>query len=260
MQITLVQGILLALVSGICAIDQETEAFFWFRPIVTSFLAGVILGDVQLGLQCAAISELAFTGLLTVGGTVPPDGLVAGVMTTVLAYLNPGIGPEAALSMAFPFALLKQWVGVICNSTFAGFMPIMEKQAYDADIKGLWRTLIIGWAIKVAIVVVIIFLSAYAAQVPIQMFVNTLQEKAPWIVNGFTIAGGMMPAIGLALLLRVMMTSENAPYLFIGFIMVTFIEMGNILPVAIIGACIALIGYNNSKKQEAQGGNNNDGI
>lgn len=258
MQITLVQGILLAIVAGICAIDKETEAFFWFRPIVTSFLAGVVLGDVKLGLRCAAISELAFTGLLTVGGTVPPDGLVAGFMTTVLAFLNPGITPEAALSLAFPFALLMQWIGVICNTTFAGFMPVMERQAYDADIKGLWKTLLTGYAIKVFLNMLVVFLSAYAMQEPIRLFVENFPE---WIINGFTVAGGIMPAVGLALLLRVMMTADNAPYLFIGFVAVTLIEMGNVLPLAIIGAAVAVLVYQNTKKGEVSvGGDDHDGI
>ena len=204
MSITLVQGLMLALMAAICAIDKCTEAFFWFRPITTAFLTGVILGDVKLGLQCAAIAELAFTGLLTVGGTVPPDGLMAGIMTTVLAYLNPGLTPEAALSLAFPFALLMQWVGIIENTTFAGFMPIMEKQAYKADIKGLWRTLFTGVGITAIIYAIIVFLSTYAIQEPIRLFVENFPE---WIVNGFTVAGGIMPAIGLAMLLRVMMTT-----------------------------------------------------
>ena len=257
MQISLVQGLLLALVSFICAIDKCTEAFFWFRPITTAFLAGIILGNVNLGLQCAAIAELAFTGLLTVGGTVPPDGLMAGLMTTVLAYLNPGITPEAALSLAFPFALLMQWIGIIENTTFAGFMPIMERQAYDADIKGLFKTMFVGVFITAAIYFVIVFLSTYAIQEPIRKFVDTFPE---WVINGFTVAGGIMPAIGLALLLRVMMTSENAPYLFIGFVFATFVEMDNILPVAIVGACVALLGYYHSKNQVYVGGSEDDGI
>jgi PTS system galactosamine-specific IIC component len=80
-------------------------------------------------------------------------------------------------------------------------------------------------------------------------------------MNGFSVAGGIMPAIGLALLLRVMMTTENAPYLFLGFVAFTFIEMGNVLPIAIVGACVAVLGYFNSKKQVVvEGGSEDDGI
>ena len=86
MQITLVQGLLIALLVFICAIDKHMETFMWFRPLVVAFFTGIILGDVQLGMQAGAVAEVSYLGLLTVGGTVPPDPLFAGLMTTVLAY------------------------------------------------------------------------------------------------------------------------------------------------------------------------------
>lgn len=84
MQITLVQGLLIALLVFICAIDKHMETFMWFRPLVVAFFTGIILGDVRLGMQAGAVAELSYLGLLTVGGTVPPDPLFAGLMTTVL--------------------------------------------------------------------------------------------------------------------------------------------------------------------------------
>ncbi|MCD8028524.1 MAG: PTS sugar transporter subunit IIC [Erysipelotrichaceae bacterium] len=86
MEITLFQGLLLMLVGFICALDEQWEAFYWFRPMVVAFLAGIVLGDVSLGVSCGAVAELSYLGLLTVGGTVPPNALMAGMMTTVIAY------------------------------------------------------------------------------------------------------------------------------------------------------------------------------
>ena len=76
MQITLVQGLLIALLVFICAIDKHMETFMWFRPLVVAFFTGIILGDVRLGMQAGAVAELSYLGLLTVGGTVPPDPLL----------------------------------------------------------------------------------------------------------------------------------------------------------------------------------------
>ena len=85
MQITLVQGLLIALLVFICAFDKHMETFMWFRPLVVAFFTGIILGDVRLGMQAGAVAELSYLGLLTVGGTVPPDPLFAGLMTTAPA-------------------------------------------------------------------------------------------------------------------------------------------------------------------------------
>lgn len=254
MQITLVQGILLAIMAFIAGVDNQTEAFFWFRPMTTAFLAGVILGDATLGCKCAAISELAFAGLLTVGGTVPPDALVAGVMTTVLAYTNPTLTPEAALGLSFGFALIMQYVGVGTNTLYAYIHRAMDKKAEAGDSKGLWRIAIGSLAIKATIYAVVVFLSSYAMQDVMATLVNSFPE---WIVNGLSVAGGIMPAVGLALLLVVMMNNSNMPYLFIGFVAATSIEMGNILPLAIVGASVAVLSY--MGKSGSKGGEN-DGI
>ena len=50
MEITLMQGIGLAIMAIIVGVDFWLEGLFIFRPIIVSTLTGLILGDVQLGL------------------------------------------------------------------------------------------------------------------------------------------------------------------------------------------------------------------
>lgn len=260
MEITLMQGLLLALIVFICQIDQQLEVFFWFRPIVVCFFLGIAFGDVQLGLQTGAVCELAYLGLLTVGGTVPPDPLVAGVMTFVLAYTT-GVKAETALGLSLPFALLGQWVGIFFNTVYAGWMPVADKACEKADVKGLRNVLIYAAVIKALTIAILMFLAAYAAQQPIANFVAVFPV---WLIHGFEVAGGLLPAVGLALLLKVMLKGNLIPYLLFGFLVATFINIGNVLPVAIIGCAIAYLNYLAEKKKQnvaVEGGyNENEGI
>lgn len=110
MQITLMQGILLAIMTIIVGLDFFLEAFFVFRPLMVSTFTGIILGDVVLGLKVGALIELAFAGLTPAGGTQPPNPVFAGLMGTVLAYTT-GCQPSAALGLfilrtIFNFVLL----------------------------------------------------------------------------------------------------------------------------------------------------------
>lgn len=255
MQITLIQGLLLALLAFICACDACWEAFFWFRPIVVAFFAGIILGDVQTGLAAGAVAELSYLGLLTVGGTVPPDPLMAGMMTTVLAFTTKQ-SAETALGLSLPFALLAQWIGIICNTTFAGFLRPLDKACEAADGRAFTRIVILGIVIKAGIYAVITFLSAFALQSQISGFVNLFPT---WLIHGFEVAGGLLPAVGLTLLLVVMMKKQNIAYLFIGFLMMTFMNLGNILPVAIGGIAVAFIGYLNDENMKKQTVKNSHG-
>ena len=140
MQITLIQGILLALLAFICACDASWEAFFWFRPIVVAFFAGIILGDVQVGLAAGAVAELSYLGLLTVGGTVPPDPLMAGMMTTVIAFTT-GQSTETALGLSLPFALLAQWVELSATPLLQVFYVPWIMHAKTQTQRNLHRSL-----------------------------------------------------------------------------------------------------------------------
>ncbi len=263
MAITLTQGIMLALVAFICGMDYAWEAFFIFRPIVVAFFAGIVLNDVQLGLAAGAITELAYMGLLTIGGNVPPNPLVAGMMTVVIAHTT-GASPEAALGLSLPFALLMQWITIFYNSSFAGFLHPLDRMAENAETKRFMRLVLMGTVIVGATYAVVVFLSAYAMQRPIQAFVESFPV---WLVHGFEVAGGILPGVGLALLLRSMLNINNAPYLVFGFVMATFMNLNGILPVALVAAGMALLGYLRDVKAAKagnqviqQGGGEHEGI
>ena len=239
MQITLVQGLLIALLVFICALDKHMETFMWFRPLVVAFFTGIILGDVQLGMQAGAVAELSYLGLLTVGGTVPPDPLFAGLMTTVLAHTT-GCDVNTALGLAVPFALIGQWIGTGTNTFYAGFLPKVDKCAAAGDEKGIAKVMYTGWILYAAMFALAAFLSAYALQSGISAFVAAFPQ---WLVHGFEVAGGLMPAVGLALLLVVMLKKENAAYLLAGFVIMVITNCQNILPIAVIAGCIAYVNF-----------------
>lgn len=255
MQITLIQGILLAIMVFLFAWDARWEAFFVFRPIVVAFFTGAILGDVTLGLKAGAIAELAYLGLLTVGGTVPPNPLIAGLMTTVLAYKN-GISVEAALGLSLPFALLMQWTVIACQSLFSGFNVYLDKYSQEGNFKKFSFFIFLPEFILTGLYALIAFLSVYALQDSITLFVNSFPE---FIIRGFDIAGGILPGVGLGLLLKVMVKKENVAYLVIGFLLMTFMGFSNVLPVALAGMAVAFISFlaDTNKKSEV---NTNDGI
>ena len=159
MEITLMQGIGLALMAVVVGLDFWLEALFIFRPIIVSTLTGMILGDLQLGLVCGGITELAFAGLTPAGGTQPPNPVLAGVMSVVIAYIT-GQGAEASMALALPFSFLMQYVILFCYSTFSFFMKGADKAAEEGDIKGIYKTNIVCSCIIAALYAVIVFSAA----------------------------------------------------------------------------------------------------
>ena len=244
MEITLMQGIALAAMAFVIGLDIWLEALFVFRPIIVSTLTGMILGDVQLGLLCGGITELAFAGLTTAGGSQPPNPVMAGVMAVVIAYVT-GQSAEASMALALPFAFLMQYIVLMCYNAFAFFMKEADRAAKEADVNAIYRINIICSLIVCAVYSAMVFLCAYAAQGAMAQLVQMLPQ---WLTRGFKVAGGMLPAVGFAMLMRAMLKGEFVPYLLIGFVVSCFLEFSNLLPVAIIGVALALIAYNTECK------------
>ena len=245
--ITLIQGILLAVMAIIVGIDFWLESLFIFRPIIVCTLAGLILGDLKLGLLAGGLTELAFAGLTPAGGTQPPNPVLAGIMTTVIAYTT-GKDPATAIGLALPFSFLMQYIILFYYSTFSFFMNKADKCADEADIKGLINLNILTTAIVAVTYGIVVFLSAYVAQDAMQALVNSMPG---WLTHGFEIAGGILPAVGFGMLLKVMLKKQYIPFLIIGFLVASFVQYSNLLPVALVGAAFALFTYNLDKDKES---------
>lgn len=254
--VTLVQGILLAVMSIICGFDFWLEGLYIFRPIIVCTLSGIILGDLHTGLVAGALTELAFAGLTPVGGTQPPNPILAGVMTTVIAYTSK-VDAKTAIGLALPFSFLMQYIILFYYSAFSVFNVKLEKYADEADTKSFARLNILTTLIVGLTYGVLVFLCAYIAQVPMKELVASMPA---WLSHGFQIAGSILPAVGFGLLLKVMLKVEFIPYLIIGFVVASFSNFSNLLPIALIGTALAMYQFFNEKKVDSVQPVNNEKV
>ena len=245
-QITLVQGLLLAIMAIIVGVDFYLEVLFIFRPIIVGTLSGIILGDIKTGVLAAGLVELAFAGLTPAGGTQPPNPILAAIMTVVLSYTT-GADVKTTIGLSLPFSFLMQYIILFYYSTFSLFVAKFDKYAAEADIKSYRKLSMITISIVALSYGLIVFLCAYMAQEPMRILVNSMPE---WLAHGFEIAGGILPAIGFGMLLKIMFKIEYFPYLIIGFLVATFLNFSNLLPVALIGLAIAGYKFFEEKQNE----------
>ena len=207
-EITLLQGLSLAALVFVLGIDFWLEALFLFRPIIVCTLTGAILGDIQTGLITGGLTELAFAGLTPAGGVQPPNPIMAGLMTTVIAW-STGVDAKTAIGLGLPFSLLMQYVILFFYSAFSLFMTKADKCAKEADTAAFSRLNWTTMLIVASAYAVIAFLCTYLAQ--------------------------------------------YIPYLIAGFLFVCYIQVSNLLPVAVLGAGFAVYEFFNAKsRQQAQ--------
>lgn len=246
-EITLMQGMGLAVMALIVGIDFWLEALYIFRPLIVCTLTGAILGDIQTGLITGALTELAFTGLTPIGGTQPPNPVLAGIMTTVIAH-STGVDAKTAIGLGLPFSFLMQYIILFYYSAFSFFMQKADRYAEEGNIRSLGRLNLLMTSIVAVTYAAVTFLCAYVSQGAMQTLV---QSMPAWLTHGFEVAGGVLPAVGFGLLLKVMMKTPFIPFFIVGFLFVTFIPVQNLLPVAVLGAAFAVYEYFNEQKKAA---------
>ncbi|MGX7059847.1 PTS galactosamine transporter subunit IIC [Vagococcus humatus] len=246
MSITLTQGLLLGVFAIIAGLDSWLEVFYIFRPIISCTVTGLILGDLQMGIIAGGLTELAFAGLTPAGGTQPPNPAICGIMTVVIAH-STNVSPSTAIGLSLPFAMLMQYILLMYYSVFSFFMPKLDQYASEANTKKFAQISYLTMGIVCLTFFLVTFLSAYAAQAPMAALVKAMPV---WLIHGFELAGGILPAVGFAMLLKVLLRVEFMPYLLLGFVVASFINFDNVLPAAVIGIIFAMIEFFRDKKHK----------
>lgn len=206
------------------------------RPIVVSPLVGLALGDLETGVKIGATLELMFMGAIQVGAAVPPDVLVGAGLGTAFAILS-GKGAEIALTLALPIAVLAQTIKVALFIVRSWFMDFAMKLAKDANIKGMHALNLGGLLLQSFMYFVVAFVAITFGSSAVSSFVDSIPEL---IMRGLSVAGGLLPAVGFALLLQPMMSGKNFIYFLFGFVLIAYLQLP-VLAITILGVVVAFI-------------------
>ncbi|MGI9277112.1 MAG: PTS N-acetylgalactosamine transporter subunit IIC [Endozoicomonas sp.] len=239
---TLFQGLLVALFAGIAGIDMFNGITHIHRPIVGATVVGLILGDLQTGLLVGGTLELAFMGMVPLGGAQPPNMVAGGIIGAAFAIIT-NVEPHMAVGIAMPFAIAVQSCITLLFTVFSPVMHKCDEMVARGDWRGIEKVNYLGLTVLFTFYSLITFLPIYLGAAPAQRMV----EAAPqWLMNGLGVAGGMMPAIGFALLMKIMLKKAYVPYLALGFLGVTYLGLP-IMAVGMIALAVALLEFYKSE-------------
>lgn len=261
-EITTIQAIMIGLWTAFCYAGM-LWGIFTNRAIVLSFGVGVILGDLPTALQCGAIAELAFMGFgVGAGGTVPPNPIGPGIIGTLMAITLPDVTPESALSLSIPFAVAIQFLQTAIYTVRAG--------APESAAKALKNHNFTKFRINANMTVILFAIVGFALGFLGAFSMETLRSLVglipAWLLSGLNVAGGMLPAIGFAMIMSVMLKKEFIPFALLGYILAAFLSLP-VIGIALVGAVFAIKHYNetenhvaNANMKAAQEGERNDWI
>ena len=246
MEVTILQAVGIGLVA-LFAYMVDTFAYAqWDRPIFTCLLVGLVLGDLEQALILGANLELLYMGTMSIGAALPPDLYTGGIQGVACAIVT-GTGVEGAITLCLPIASLALAVKQFLYTFFRGYCTHRaDHYAALGDADGVARMHLFSllmW-IPMAILVGIAFYSGSSA---VEAILNAIPA---FIMNGISVASGMIPALGFAMLTKLTMTKKTIPFLFLGFAIVAYLGV-DVTGVAIFGMIAAVVAVYFTKPNSA---------
>lgn len=231
----MIQALLIAAWAGLCAIDDIGTQMLR-RPLLIAPVIGLIMGDVQTSLLIGASLEVMWMGIGNVGAYSAPDIISGTAIGTALGIASGGVA--TAVAVAVPASLLAQQLLVLYRSSIVYLNPIAEKIAETGDFSKVYRINYIPMVIAFLIRAVPTFIAVYLGAGVVDQVVAALPKE---IMSGLSVAGKIIPAVGIGLLLLMMLKkAELWTFLIAGFALAVYLQL-SVLPITLIALPIALI-------------------
>lgn len=254
----IVQAVLVGLIGALGCLDYQLGTLYMFRPIVMCPLVGLALGDLQTGLAVGASLELLFMGSISIGAYVPPNETIGGVLACAFA-ISLGEGTEAAIALAMPIAVLSLAISNLLQPIWPFFVDKADSFAKKGNLRGIYA---VHWGIGLWGCVEYFLLCGGAFLLGVDAVQGILDWIPSFILDGFGVAANLLPAMGFAMLGRLVITKKLVPFYFLGFLLCSYMGVP-VLGVAILAIIIGiekfdLINMNAGSQMALEGDDDDD--
>ncbi len=239
MHISVFQAILMGLYYWI-AVSSIGYGVRYQIPLVAGLVTGTILGDMATGCKIGAIIQPMFLAFTGAGGTVVWDQTAGTIMGTAITMVG-GLPLTQALTVAVPISLLFAQIHTVRRIWFAYPAGLADKAALKGEDRkiifyGSWFCFLSKGIIYFIPMTLSILAGADA--------IGTLMKNLPvWLTNALSAVGGILPALGTAMTIRVIGRPQFFPFFLAGFFLTQYVTQVSGLFLAFIGMFFAFLYY-----------------
>lgn len=237
--------ILVFIVALLAGVEGILDEFQFHQPLVACTLIGIVCGHPVEGIMLGGSLQMIALGWANVGAAVAPDAALASVASAIILMKSLSGGANvssteaisAAIAVAVPLSVAGLFLTMLCRTIAIPITHAQDACAAKDNIRGIemWQWVAIGMqGIRIAIPALALCL------VPAEAVTAALNMMPSWLTGGMTVGGGMVAAVGYAMVINMMATKEVWPFFAIGFCLAAISQL-TLIALGVIGVSIALI-------------------
>ena len=217
-------------------------------PLTTGTLVGLFMGDPMTGMLAGANIQLIYLGWISAGGTMPSNTIVAGIFGTAMTILS-GADPTMAVTFAIPFSMFGLLLNQVYMTVNAAWIHQADKLLDKGNLRGVrFMNFVPSFCMALVLYGIPAFLLVVSGSGWATDLINAVPES---VISALQVVGGIMPALGIAMLLNYLGKKKLIPWFFGGFFLTVYSGLG-LTAISIFSAIIALVMYLNSNTAQKQ--------
>ncbi|MDO5563938.1 MAG: PTS sugar transporter subunit IIC [Eubacteriales bacterium] len=218
----------------------------WLYPIWSGFLVGIVMGKPMEGMMLAAAINLPYVGFITAGGSMPGNAMFAGSVGTALGLVS-GLPADQATTIGVILGSVAVMMWNAYMSINSLWIHMADKAAERGDL-GMIRFL--NYVPSFFVSLILNGIPAFLIVTKGAIVGEWLSSMPAWVIEGFALVGGILPALGIGMLLNYLGQKKILPFFFLGFFLAKFMGLST-MAITVFGAIIAFLIYffQNTKKE-----------
>lgn len=253
MEISLISAILVVFVAFLAGMEGILDQFQFHQPIIACTLIGLVTGNLTAGVILGGTLQLVALGWANIGAAVAPDAALASVAAAII-LIKGGDFSQAAISvaqgLAIPLAVAGLFLTMLVRTASVALVHGADAAAERGDFAALERYHLIALSLQGLRIAIP---AAALLAIPADVVQSALEAMPAWLQGGMQVGGGMVVAVGFAMVINMMATREVWPFFALGFALAAVSEL-TLIALGTIGLALAFIYLNLSKKGGNGGG------
>lgn len=231
--------ILIVIVAFLAGMEGVLDEFQFHQPLVACTLIGLVSGQLIPCVILGGTLQMIALGWANIGAAVAPDAALASVASAIILVLGgQGTkGVDTAIAVAIPLAVAGLFLTMVVRTLSVACVHRMDAAAEKCDFRGveIWHLIAVCMqGARIAIP------AAALLVIPPATVQGFLESMPAWLTDGMSIGGGMVVAVGYAMVINMMATAEVWPFFAIGFCLAAVSDL-TLIALGAIAVSMALI-------------------